>query len=338
MKKKAIKIAAASAVAASAFVAAAPHQTSAASNVSTEVSKAVTQMQKAYHTYSDVTATGQFADLAVVYKEYNAAKVAYNNAKALVVKAGGAQKDAYLAQLDVNYNELIAKRVVTYIDAYQYATTLGSLKTQLDAALTAKDWDQATALYHKISYELKTRTVILDRVYGVTTRELLRSQFKATAQTLRDSLVEEVTVKMYVDLANAKLAAKDYDGAKAAIAVVDANLPKVDKNSEFGKALVDAATKVKADYDATQVTKVASVTAIDTNKVEVKFDKAVDPTKVSAALKVGAASLYTTSKFADDNKSVVLTTPSAIAAGDYSVVVTGIDKDPVVTPLTVVAA
>ncbi|WP_197198989.1 hypothetical protein [Cytobacillus firmus] len=52
-KKKAIKLAAASAVAASAFVAAAPAQTDAASNVAVEVSKAVTQMKKAYHTYSD---------------------------------------------------------------------------------------------------------------------------------------------------------------------------------------------------------------------------------------------------------------------------------------------
>ncbi|GAE48303.1 S-layer protein precursor [Mesobacillus boroniphilus JCM 21738] len=217
MKKKAFKVATASAIAASAFVAAAPAQTDAASNVAVEVSKAVTQMKKAYHTYSDITASGEFQDLTVVYKEYNAAKVAYNNAKALVKQAGGSMQAAYEAQLDVTYNDYIAKRVITYIDAYNYAVTLDAKRESLEAALTAKNWDAAEKLYHEISYELKTRTVILDRVYGKTTRELLRGEFKADAQDARDSIAVEVTVKMALDVAAKELAEKDLSAAKAAL-------------------------------------------------------------------------------------------------------------------------
>ncbi|WML46608.1 hypothetical protein RCG23_13175 [Neobacillus sp. PS3-34] len=307
MKKKAIKIAAASAVAASAFVAALPHQADAASNVQSEVSKAVTAMQKAYHTYSDVTATGKFADLADVYKDYNAAKVAYNNAKALVLKAGGPLKDAYLAQLDVNYNEYIAKRVVTYIDAFNYGTTLASKKAALDTALAAKNWDDAEKLYHSISYELKTRTVILDRVYGKTARELLRSEFKASAQALRDSIMHEVTLKMYAAKVTSAIAAKDLDAAKAALDVVNVELTKINKDSEFGKALVAKAAEVNAAYEATQSAKVASVTALNSTTLVVKFNKEIDKTDATSNKFSLEGKTLNTVSVADDNKTVTLT-------------------------------
>jgi trimeric autotransporter adhesin len=82
----------------------------------------------------------------------------------------------------------------------------------------------------------------------------------------------------------------------------------------------------------------AEVKVVDVNKIEVKFNKAVDTTKVTAALKIGAASLYTTSTFSEDKKSVVLTAPSAIATGSYNVVISGIAAADVVKPITVEAA
>jgi hypothetical protein len=310
MKKKAIKIAAASAIAASAFVASAPLQSEAASNVQSEVSKAVTQMQKAYHTYSDVTAKGQFADLKAVYKEYNAAKVAYANAKAVVNKAGGSQKDANLALLDVNYNDLIAKRVVTYIDAYNYGKALEGLKNDLAAALTAKDWNTAEAKYHQISYELKTRTVILDRVYGKTARELLRSEFKASAQELRDSIKNEVTVKMALDAAAKalQLSTPDLATAKTQIVKAEAALTLVDKNTEMGKDLVTYYTAVKTGYEALVTPAVDSVTALNSTQLVVKFNKEIDKTDLAGKFILEGKNLdAVATTVADDNKTVTLT-------------------------------
>jgi trimeric autotransporter adhesin len=83
---------------------------------------------------------------------------------------------------------------------------------------------------------------------------------------------------------------------------------------------VVAAEAAKADSTAT-------VKVVDTNKVEVTFNKAVDTTKATVALKKGLATQYTTAKWADDKKSVVLEAPSAIPAGDYEVVVTGLEKE-----------
>ncbi|EIJ80367.1 hypothetical protein PB1_08397 [Bacillus methanolicus PB1] len=279
MKKKAIKLAAASAVAASAFVASAPAQTDAASNVAAEVSKSVTQIKKAYHTYSDVTAKGEFADIKVVYKEYNAAKAAYNNAKALVNKAGGSKKDAYLAQLDSTYNEYIKKRVVTYIDAYNYAKKLEEKKIALEKAIADKDLTAAEKYYHEISYELKSRTVILDRVYGQTTRELLRKEFKTAAQDVRDSLVNDITVVVKLRAADEAIKKGDLATADAALKVANEYLPKVTET--FKAKLTEENTKVKAAYDAANTPKVESVSAINAKQVEVKFNKALDRNTVT---------------------------------------------------------
>jgi trimeric autotransporter adhesin len=90
--------------------------------------------------------------------------------------------------------------------------------------------------------------------------------------------------------------------------------------------------------EAAKATTTADVKVVDVNKIEVKFNKAVDTSKVTAALKIGAASLYTTSTFSEDKKSVVLTAPSAIGTGNYNVVITGIATADVVKPITVEAA
>ncbi|MFE8701784.1 hypothetical protein ACFYKX_14385 [Cytobacillus sp. FJAT-54145] len=282
-KKKAIKLAAATAVAASAFVAAAPAQTDAASSVAVEVSKAVTQMKKAYHTYSDVTATGSFQDITEVYKQYNAAKTAYNNAKALVNKSGGASKDALLAELETTYADFIAKRVVTYIDAYNYATTLQAKELDLKAALEDNEWDLAEELYHAISYELKTRTVILDRVYGESTRELLRGSFKADAQAARDSITNEVTVKMAYDAAEGFLAEGDLESAQAQFDKVADYVAELNEDTDFGAALLAKVTEVQAAYDELAVPQVQSVSVNNLKTVVINFNKAVDSKTVTSS-------------------------------------------------------
>ncbi|MDE3840264.1 hypothetical protein C0966_13065 [Bacillus methanolicus] len=326
MKKKAIKLAAASAVAASAFVASAPAQTDAASNVAVEVSKAVTQMKKAYHTYSDVTAKGEFADIKVVYKEYNAAKAAYNNAKALVNKAGGSKKDAYLAELDSTYNEYIKKRVVTYIDAYNYATKLDGKRVALEKAIADKDLAAAEKYYHEISYELKTRTVILDRVYGKTTRELLRSEFKTAAQDVRDSLIYDVTVAMKLRAAEEAVNKGDLATAEKALAAANEYLPKVTET--FKAELTAENTKVKAAYEAALTPKVESVSAINAKTIKVQFNKAIDDTKAKFEVKKGSVTINVAkTTLSADKKSVELELASKLFEGEYTVNVTGISKE-----------
>ncbi|MDF9297786.1 immunoglobulin-like domain-containing protein [Geobacillus stearothermophilus] len=315
-KKKAVKLATASAVAASAFVAANPHASQAATDVATVVSQAKAQMKQAYYTYSHtVTETGQFPDIKDVYAAYNKAKQAYANAVAVVNKAGGAKKDAYLADLQATYETYVFKanpksgeaRVATYIDAYNYATKLDAMRQELKAAVDAKDLKKAEELYHKISYELKTRTVILDRVYGQTTRELLRSTFKADAQALRDSLIYDITVAMKAREAQDAVKAGNLDKAKAALDQVNQYVSKV--TDAFKAELQKAAQDANAAYEAALTPKVESVSAINLKQVKITFNKDVD---VTTAETVGnytfpSASGLTVTSAKANGKEVILT-------------------------------
>ncbi|WP_143425258.1 Ig-like domain-containing protein [Geobacillus sp. FJAT-46040] len=282
-KKKAVKLATASAVAASAFVAANPHASQAATDVATVVSQAKAQFKAVYYAYSHtVTETGKLPNINDVYAAYKKAKQAYENAVAVVNKAGGAKKDAYLADLQAAYEKYVFKanpksgeaRVATYIDAYNYATKLDAMRQKLKAAVDAKDLKKAEELYHKISYELRTRTVILDRVYGQTTRELLRSQFKDEAQKLRDSLIYDITVAMKAREAQDAVKAGNLDKAKAALDQVNQYVSKV--TDAFKAELQKAAQDAKAAYEAALKPKVESVSAINLNQILVKFNKELD--------------------------------------------------------------
>lgn len=321
-KKKAVKLATASAVAASAFVAANPHASQAATDVATVVSQAKAQMKQAYYTYSHtVTETGQFPDINDVYAAYNKAKQAYANAVAVVNKAGGAKKDAYLADLQATYETYVFKanpksgeaRVATYIDAYNYATKLDAMRQELKAAVDAKDLKKAEELYHKISYELKTRTVILDRVYGQTTRELLRSTFKADAQALRDSLIYDITVAMKAREAQDAVKAGNLDKAKAALDQVNQYVSKV--TDAFKAELQKAAQDANAAYEAALTPKVESVSAINLKQVKITFNKDVD---VTTAETVGnytfpSASGLTVTSAKANGKEVILTLTNSAA-------------------------
>ncbi|MGG3962643.1 hypothetical protein ABEV16_12965 [Geobacillus stearothermophilus] len=342
-KKKAVKLAAASAVAASAFVAANPHASQAATDVATVVSQAKAQMKEAYYTYSHtVTETGQFPDIKDVYAAYNKAKQAYANAVAVVNKAGGAKKDAYLADLQATYETYVFKanpksgeaRVATYIDAYNYATKLDKMRQELKAAVDAKDLKKAEELYHKISYELKTRTVILDRVYGQSTRELLRSTFKADAQALRDSLIYDITVAMKAREAQDAVKAGNLDKAKAALDQVNQYVSKV--TDAFKAELQKAAQDAKAAYEAALTPKVESVSAIGAKKLEVKFNKAVDTTKATFEVKKGSVKVNTeTITFNNEKTAAVIELTGKLTAGEYTVNVTGL-TDQVLTATTTV--
>ncbi|MED3663883.1 hypothetical protein P4474_04760 [Geobacillus stearothermophilus] len=331
-KKKAVKLATASAVAASAFVAANPHTSQAATDVATVVSQAKAQMKQAYYTYSHtVTETGKLPNINDVYDAYNKAKKAYANAVAVVNKAGGAKKDAYLADLQDAYETYVFKanpksgeaRVATYIDAYNYAVKLDGLRQDLAKAVEEKDLKKAEEFYHKISYELRTRTVILDRVYGQTTRELLRSQFKDEAQKLRDRLIYDITVAMKAREAQDAVKAGNLDKAKAALDQVNQYVSKV--TDAFKAELQKAAKEANAAYEAALTPKVESVSAINAKTLKVTFNKAVDDTKAKFEVKKGSVTVNVAkTTFSADKKSVELELASKLFEGEYTVNVTGL--------------
>lgn len=119
-------------------------------------------------------------------------------------------------------------------------------------------------------------------------------------------------------------------------AVEKAQASKLAADIEAAKVLVaDLLTSTNADVleaakgleiivkDLENKMDLASVKVVDTNKVEVKLNKAVaDTAKVTVELKQGLATRYTTAKWSEDKTTVVLEAPSALGVGEYNVVVT----------------
>ena len=254
-----------------------PLQTFAASNnVVTTVDQAILQMKKAFFTYNDAATTGKFADINEVYKQYNASKTAYNNAKAVVNKNAGSQKNVLISKLDMNYKTYITDRVIPYIDAYNYIVNYIQVDIKgLNEAITNSDLEQVQKYYHEISYQLKGRTAIIYRVYGKPTRDLLKA-YKQEAQDLRDSMAVDVTVAM--DLTKLEqllidgLNDEELKDAESAITSINQLLPNV--TDSFKEKLTLRANELIAKYNDVTLPLAESVTAVN-GKIAVTFNKEV---------------------------------------------------------------
>ncbi|MFD5850732.1 transglycosylase SLT domain-containing protein [Cytobacillus pseudoceanisediminis] len=139
------------------------------------------------------------------YTEYNAAKKAYSEAIKLVNTLSSSEKQTYLAKLDES--QLQIKRAAYYIDAITAGKKIEAkkhfLQGQLDQGVLSNETVKA---YHELSFEIKKQAALLDRVYGVTTREAIRANFKESAEALRDELSYSVTVKMALTQVSSSLA------------------------------------------------------------------------------------------------------------------------------------
>jgi hypothetical protein len=268
-KKKAIKVAAASTVAASALIAAAPAQADAASNLQTVVDNAKMDMKAAYYAYSTPPQTeGKLVEESVIHAHYNKAKKSFAEAKAAVLASKASNKDALLADLDSVYNTYITKRVIPYIDAYTYATDrLQPKLVKLEEAREAKNWDDLEKYYHEISYELKAATAILYKFYGEAPRTLMLDQYKEVADSTRDALMYHVTIRMAYDKAAELLAADDLEGAKAQVEKVEPFLSKLDTTDEaygeFATALQAKVEVVKDELEKAETPEVTEVAVVE---------------------------------------------------------------------------
>ncbi|MDQ0218449.1 Ig-like domain-containing protein [Peribacillus cavernae] len=119
-KKKAIKIATASAIAATGFVAAAPTQTDAAVNVKGEVARAKTVMYDAMYAYSKPwLATDELVDRTVAYAAYKKGEAQYKYAVNYVKKyAPAKERTGILTELANVRTKYLLGRSLNYIKSW----------------------------------------------------------------------------------------------------------------------------------------------------------------------------------------------------------------------------
>ncbi|KOP71874.1 hypothetical protein AMS60_21520 [Bacillus sp. FJAT-21945] len=297
MKKKAIKIAASTAVAASAFVAAAPaNKADAAVNVEKLVKDAESAAGALKWAISvEGTADGTTAPVSL----YNLTKDANKAAQAAVAKTKGTDKVLYTARLQAV--ELQISRAMAYIDGITAGKKIAADTAALNAAIAAKDLTKVEAAYHKMTKEYRKQAALLDRVYGQSTRDVIRNATKKPAEAAIETVKIDVTVKMHLDAAAAATKAGDYKKAGESYAKA---MEWFDKISATFK---DQLTKSKDDVLAALPLQPVSISRVNDTTITVNFNKEVDALAVSHFTFDNGLAVVD-AKLSADKKTATLTT------------------------------
>ncbi|MER2170524.1 MAG: choice-of-anchor I family protein [Psychrobacillus psychrodurans] len=171
----------------------------ASSSLQDIVDQARKDMKEAAYSYVVPSQNGKLVPSADLYPTLNKVKKDYQIAKDAISKSNAKNKSTLLNDLNDLYNERITKGLIPYIDAYNYADKyLNPIMADIQKAEQTKDWEQVEKLYHKLSFQLKTRSEIMYRFTGKATRDLLLDQYKQTADMKRSQLMVPVTIYMKV--------------------------------------------------------------------------------------------------------------------------------------------
>ncbi|WP_156422701.1 Ig-like domain-containing protein [Bacillus sp. FJAT-29937] len=204
------------------------------------------------------------------WSAYNSAKTAYDNAVKAVNTLPAAQKNNYLAELDEDVKVHI-DRTMRYIDAITAGEKIKEKQQALSHQLEINTInDQTENAYHELSAEIRKQAILLDRVYGQSTRDLIRSQYKQEAEKVWDQAKYPVTVKIEIDLAAKALAAKDGVQADKHIAEAQKYINSVN-NPIIKKSLTDRLNSL----GITLTPKVEKITAAEPKRIKVEFNKAM---------------------------------------------------------------
>lgn len=297
MKKKAIKLATSTAIAASAFVAAAPaEKADAAVNVD-QLVKAAEATAKVLQWSISTEGTANFVDRP--YTAYNAAKAANKAAKAEVAKLAGADKAVYEARL--LDSDLQIKRAQGYIDALTSGEKIRDKQAALDKAIKAADLKAVQSSYHVLTAEIRKQAELLYKVYGQSTRDGILKTFKDPAEKLYRSVINEVTVLDHVALVDKYTKEGKLDKATEHLAKAEDALANVKQlKSELTTNVNDVANALPLD--------VTSIARVDKNTVTVKFTKAVENVVATSDFVFDNGLVVTQAELSSDKKSVTLTT------------------------------
>lgn len=318
-KKKAIKITTATAIAASAFVAVAPTQSEAAtSSVDKAITKATNQMAKAYDTYHKTAKNeGKLPATGTIRNEVKLAKDYYAAAEKEISKNGGSKtkKAAYTKTL--NAKKYFLDRAEAYLAAIN--TNLNPAKTALTAAVEtgkAKNVGPAKAALVK---DVEAFEATVAKIYGPDVRDLLLEKYATPATDLSNSVNDELKVyDAYKKIEAGKFAdleetAKLIDSVKAEVETLKG------KDTKLAKTLVEVVAKNIKAFEEAQVPTVKDVSAINSNKVKITFNKEVKDitaSDVTLTEPVSGTKLYVKSvKPSADNKSLEVDLYDTLVSG-----------------------
>ncbi|MEH6948427.1 hypothetical protein V7068_15415 [Bacillus sp. JJ634] len=317
-KKKAIKIATASAIALTGAVAVAQPQAEAATNsVDKAITKATKQVDKAFNLYYNTAKkSNKLPSGSAIRKEVKLAEQYYAAAEAEIAKKGGskAQKAAYTKKLEKSKTSL--NRAKNYVAAI--SVTLKSSRTAFEAAV--EEGKQSKVLSSKKALDAKIATfeAAVKKVFGPDARRVLTKVYTTPAKAEAASVDTELKVyAAYKEIESKKLITTDLKLAGEKIESVKAEVEELKaKDTKLAKNILKAVEKNNKAYEAAveaaKVPAVESVSAINATQVVVKFNKEVNKTDAQLVAKYAiGANNPTSAVLGEDKKTVTLTFANA---------------------------
>lgn len=254
MKKNLIKSTVAAAVLSSSILAFSPIAHGKTTSVDLSVMKI--ELNKAAEQYVNPALTGLLVPSSSLYVTLNSVKQNYETTKKTINASSLSTKNkaAKLSELDAVYNEKINKGLVSYIDAYNYATKyLAPIMKEMQEAEADNDFAAVVKGYHQLSNQLKNRTSILYRFSGKAARDLLLENYKKPADAIRNELALPVTVYMKMTKLNTLYAVGKKEEALKAYAEVEGLMKTLPATNKYAPTLLKEVEKIKALMNAAPI-------------------------------------------------------------------------------------
>ncbi|WP_391120077.1 hypothetical protein [Psychrobacillus sp. L3] len=297
MDNKTAKIIISSAVAASAFVAVAPSQQA---NAATNIEQLISDVQKAGTVLKwAISIEGTADGVTQPWNQFNAAKTSIDKVEAALNGVSYSDKLKYDAQLVEPKTQL--QRAQAYLDAITASTKIEAKRTALSEAVVANNLEQVEAAYHQMSAEFRKQTILLDRVYGQSTRDKIRNVVKGPAEQLINYVKNDVTVHMFMKDAVEKNRVGKFDEADKKINEAQSIL-----NSSV---LIWGSTLKKSieELVKSQPVQLVSTSRVDNTTVTAKLNKAVSTINLSEFTFDNSLTV-TNASLSKDGTTVTLTT------------------------------
>jgi trimeric autotransporter adhesin len=299
--KRVFKLATASAVAASALVAAVP--ASAASVTYEQAEKQVNKAREAANgLHAEYTRNADY----VTQVDSKEARDELARAKAKIAALSSAKEKAYLSSRIQGTIDTVA-RANAYNNAVRAGGFLGDAAEEVNAALANGVEDLAAAqtaqeklnLYYKVSQEN------FGKVYGKEIQANFKKEYiTEDLVAFKANAYYGIATRSHLVEADKAIKANDVATAEKYLGYAQASVAKVTVDG-LKTALTSSWTKLSADLEAIKVPKVESVSAINLKEVVVTFNQDIDASN-AGTYTFPAGSGLTASVQSVDGKTVVL--------------------------------
>lgn len=304
---KTSKIAVSSIVALSVIVATAPSQQGYAA---TNVDQLMTDVQNAGNVLKwAISVEGSADGVTQPWEQFNNAKAAIAKVEVALNGLSFSDKLRYEAQLVDTKVQI--QRAQAYLDAITASTKIRAKTKALTNAVYSNNLDQVEKMYHEMTAEFRKQTILLDRVYGQSTRDRIRNAVKGPAEKLIVELKNDVTVHMLVKSAEADMRRGNY--SEAAKKVYEAQAILNVNALRWENALQSRVNGINSSLPL----QIVSSSIVNNTTFSIKLNRSISSVKASE-FTIDNGLTVTNASLSKDGLTITLTTSNQVPGSTYT--------------------